>query len=82
VEKGKVESRKEIGKAETMSKPSNAWYLVPLFLGIIGGAITYLAIKDEDEEMANNLLYIGIFMTFLGLIIILGYFSTQMRPYR
>jgi DNA-binding Lrp family transcriptional regulator len=82
VEKGKVESRKEIGKAETVSKPSNAWYLVPLFLGIIGGAIAYLAIKDEDEEMANNLLYIGIFMTFLGLIIILGYFSTQMRPWR
>lgn len=29
-------------------QPSDLWYLVPFFFGIIGGLIAYVAVKDED----------------------------------
>ena len=57
------------------SKPSSAWYLVPIFLGIIGGVVGYIAVKDEDRSMANNLLYIGIASSIIGTIIIWGFYS-------
>jgi len=45
------------------NKPSELWYLAPFFLGIIGGLVGYVAVKDDDKGMANNLLIFGIVMT-------------------
>jgi hypothetical protein len=39
-----------------VSKPSRLWYLLPIFLGIIGGIIGYFAVRDRDKKMANRLL--------------------------
>lgn len=47
----------------TTSKPSNAWYLAPILLGIIGGLIGFFCVKGEDLEMATTLLVVGIVMT-------------------
>jgi len=41
--------------------PSNLWYPVPFFFGTIGGLIDYIETKDDDREMAFNLLIFGIF---------------------
>jgi len=30
-------------------KPSAAWYLAPIFLGIVGSAIMWYVLKDEDH---------------------------------
>jgi uncharacterized membrane protein len=57
-----------------MAKPTKLWYLVALFLGIFGGIIGYFAVKDEDKEMAKNLLLIGIIVTFIIPIIYLMLF--------
>jgi len=55
-------------------KPTGAWFLVPLFLGILGGVIGYLAIKNDDRKMANNVLYLGIIMSLIGIFVwILSY---------
>jgi len=56
----------------TVSKPSSAWYFVPLFLGILGGIIAYLVVRDEDRNMANSMLIVGILSTFIGIIILLA----------
>ena len=45
--------------------PSNLWYLVPFFFGIIGGLIAYVGTKDEDRDMATNLLVFGLFWSLI-----------------
>ena len=44
---------------EQKDKPSNAWYLLSIVLGIFGGIIGYYSIRNKDRKMANNLLYVG-----------------------
>ena len=53
------------------ARPSSAWYLVPIFFSILGGIIGYVAVKDEDKGMANDLLGVGIVMFFLVLFVFL-----------
>ena len=47
---------------------SNAWYLLPIFIGMIGGIIGYLAIRKDDPQKAKNCIYIGIVMMVIGVI--------------
>ena len=48
---------------------SNAWYLLPIFVGMIGGIIGYLIIRKDDPRKAKNCIYIGILM--MAIVIIL-----------
>ena len=47
---------------------SNAWYLLPIFVGMIGGIIAYLVIRKDDPHKAKNCIYIGIIMMIIGII--------------
>lgn len=49
--------------------PSNGWYLVPLFFGLIGGILGYIAVKDDDNDMANTLLLLGFISSVVSIII-------------
>ncbi|GIU72102.1 MAG: hypothetical protein KatS3mg003_1581 [Candidatus Nitrosocaldaceae archaeon] len=53
----------------TERKRSVLWYLLPIFLGIIGGAIGYFAIRHDDPTMAKRMLILGIIVSAIGLII-------------
>ena len=55
---------------DTKHKPSDAWYLVAFLLGLIGGLLGYLVVKDDDKEMADNLLALGVIMTIIYLIVV------------
>ena len=44
------------------------WYLLPIFLGMIGGIIGYLIIRKDDPRRAKNCIYIGIVMMLIGII--------------
>jgi len=35
-------------------RPSAAWYLAPIFLGIIGSGIMWYVLKDEDHPDSTN----------------------------
>ena len=48
---------------------SNAWYLLPIFVGMIGGIIAYLMIRKDDPHKAKNCIYIGIVMMVIGIIL-------------
>ena len=49
---------------------SAAWYLVPLFFGIIGGIIAWAVTKDRDPRRATNLLIFGLVWTLVPVIIV------------
>jgi len=48
-------------------KPSAAWYLAPIFFGIVGSAIMWFVLKDEDHpdspKMVKKGWIIGIALT-------------------
>jgi hypothetical protein len=56
-------------------KPSDAWYIIPFFFGLIGGLIGYLVVKDDDPDKAVGLLYFGILMSFIYVIVVWLYWS-------
>jgi len=51
-------------------KPSAAWYLAPIFLGIIGSAIMWYVLKDEDHPDSPKMIkkgwIIGIVLTLIS----------------
>ncbi len=52
-------------------KPSAAWYLAPIFLGIIGSAIMWYVLKDEDHPDSSKMVkkgwVIGIVLTLISI---------------
>lgn len=55
--------------ASTSKRPSKAWYLLPIFLSIIGGLIMYFVLRNEDRKMARNGLILGVILTVAGIVI-------------
>ena len=49
-------------------KRSNAWFLLPIFFGIIGGIIAFFVIRQDDPAKAKNCLYLGIVLMVVGII--------------
>ena len=47
-----------------MSLPGRArsewWYLLPLFLNIIGGVIAYYAVRKDDPKLAKKCIIAGL----------------------
>ena len=41
-------------------KSSKAWYLLPIFLSILGGVIAYLCLRRKDPARGRNALVVGI----------------------
>ncbi len=47
---------------------SNAWFLMPIFLGLIGGIIAFFVLRHDDPPKAKNCLYLGLVMMAIGII--------------
>lgn len=54
------------------SKPSNWWYLVPIFFNIFGGIIAYYAVRKDDYKKARNMLDMGGLMLLIVVVIVGG----------
>ena len=48
---------------------SNFWFLLPIFLGLIGGIIAYFVLRQDDPNKAKNCLYLGIILAIIGLML-------------
>ena len=50
-------------------KPSAAWYLAPIFLVVIGSAIMWYVLKDNEHEITKSMIHkgwvIGIVLTII-----------------
>lgn len=55
---------------------SGVWYLLPIFLSIIGGVIAYFVIKEDDTKKAKNCLYLGITLTVIPIVISIAITAT------
>jgi 2-hydroxy-6-oxonona-2,4-dienedioate hydrolase len=47
------------------------WYLLPVFLQVIGGLIAYFSLRNSNPTIAKNSLWIGIILTMVSVIIII-----------
>jgi len=50
-------------------RKSNIWFLLPIFLGVIGGIIAYFVLRNDDPPKAKNCLYLGIILMIAGIIL-------------
>ena len=48
---------------------SNAWFLLPIFFGIIGGIIAFFILRQDDPAKARNCLYLGIALMVAGIVL-------------
>lgn len=64
-------------------KPTPLLWLVPVFMGLLGGILMYIAVKDEDQGKANSAILVGIVST-VTMIIIYGIIimGAMMSSYR
>ena len=53
-------------------RASAAWYLLPIFLGIIGGVIMWLALKSEDPRKAKKGLIVAVIVYVIALAVFLA----------
>ena len=57
---------------------SNAWFLLPILFGVIGGIIAFFILRHDDPRKAKNCLYLG--LVFMGIGIIFNIFITARIP--
>ena len=48
--------------------PTRFLYLAPIFMGILGGILMYIAVKEDNREMANTGMIVGVIFTIIGII--------------
>jgi len=63
------EATREIREQPVYAKPSAWWWLAPILLGIFGGIMGYVGVKDRDPYMASKLLWFGIILTVVKVLL-------------
>lgn len=56
---------------ETPKIRSKWWYALPIFFGIFGGVIAWLAISSQDRKLGKNCLILGTIFVVFELLIFL-----------
>ena len=46
---------------------SKAWFLLPIFFGVIGGIIAFFILRYEDPHKAKNCLFRGLALMLIGI---------------
>jgi len=62
------ENHKDLLMSEIKTR-SKAWYILPVLMGIIGGLISYFAVRKDDPKLGKNCLIVGIIMFGINLSI-------------
>jgi len=48
---------------------SNAWFLLPIVFGVIGGIIAFFILRHDDPRKAKNCLYLGLVLMVVGIML-------------
>ena len=49
--------------SENKQKTTKLIWSVPIFMGLLGGILMYIAVKDQNQEMANDSILVGVLST-------------------
>ena len=60
--------------------PSKAWYVFPIFLGLLGGLIAYAKLRRRNRSMAYKTLGLGVGITMLFLVPMLATDTFETEP--
>lgn len=62
-----------------MAKHSKWWYLLPIFVPLIGGVIGYFIHAKNDKKFAMRMLWTGLIVAvaLFAFQIVMGYFAIQ-----
>ena len=52
------------------SRANALWWLLPVFFGVLGGAVSYLAVRDQNLKIARWMLVLGAVLTPLLILIV------------
>ena len=58
-----------MGQVEAKRKPTLWWYALCLLGGPIVAALGYIAVKDEDPEMADELVMAGVVSSIIYMVV-------------
>jgi cytochrome bd-type quinol oxidase subunit 1 len=47
---------------------SRAWFLLPIFFGVIGGIAAFFILRNDDPRKAKNCLYLGLAFMVIGIL--------------
>jgi len=64
-----MEPIKTSQQKDSKERPTRLLYLVPIFMGLLGGILMYIAVKDQNQEMANDGMFLGMCITILGVFL-------------
>lgn len=56
---------------------SKWWYILPIFLRVIGGVVAWLALKSYDRKLAKNCLILGVSLGVIEIIVIVGLITSS-----
>ena len=54
---------------------SGAWYLMPIFLSILGGLIAYFVLRGDDPSKAKNCLYLSLALVAAEIVVMAVFMS-------
>jgi len=70
------------GRSKEGKSHSGAWYLLPIFLGFIGGLIMWLVLRDDNKSMAQKGMIVGIIISVIvGIYYIATWFAIMTMDY-
>ena len=73
--------------SENKKKPEKLIWSIPIFMGLLGGILMYIAVKDQNQEMANDGILVGVLSTiawvflYFMLFIFIGISSMNMMNF-
>jgi len=56
-------------------EPTQWIWTIPIFLGLLGGILAYIALKDHDQNRANDMIIYGILSSIASIVLLFAAYS-------
>jgi hypothetical protein len=85
----KDEAREQVGESTTSvigikhgkQEPTSWMWTVPIFLGLLGGILGYIALKDYDQGRANDMISYGLLSSVASIVLLFVFYSVTLSKF-